>query len=240
MNLDKMRLFPNQKIDGNGTECVALTAADICGNVDMTPYSADFLYAYTLKLMGKEPNTAGLDPYTGMLTPIVYGLLPMNLVDFTSQTMGELYIANWKNYAIEDRIAAQKTSRAGVKGLYSYKSIVGHMEKYQQGVSLTVKWYQSFDLCGPNGLLPAPKGNFSYHNVAVYDHGFLGLKLKPWLGKEFGDGGYCYMSEGIFNEVFQNANGFDPNGWRWLTLASIAVTRPYIINDVLPLLYATH
>ncbi len=240
MNLDRLQLFPNQKIDNDPTECVALTVADICGNVDGIPYSPDFLYAYTLKLMGREPNTSGLDPFTGMLTPIVYGLLPTTLADFTAQTIGQLYVANWSNYSIDDRLAAQKISRRGVKSLYSYQDIISYLNKYQQGVSLCVKWYESFNLTGPNGQLPEPRGNFTYHNVAVYDHPMRGLQLKPWLGQGFGDGGYCYMNQSIFNEVFQSAAGFDPNGWRWLNLASIAVTRPWIIQDILPLLYASH
>ncbi len=239
MNLDRLQLFPNQRIDNNPTECVALTVADVCGNADMVPYSPDFLYAYTLKLMGKEPNTAGLDPYTGMLTPIVYGLLPMTLVDFTAATTGQLYIANWRNSAMEDRIAAQKTSRRGVKSLYSYEAIVNHMTQYQQGVSLAIKWYESFNLTGPDGILPAPRGNFTYHNVAIFDSLDKGLKMKPWLGPNFGDGGYVYLNQSLFNEIFQSAAGFDPFGWRWLQLASIAAVRPWVIPDVLPLLYAT-
>ncbi len=240
MNLDRLQLFPNQRIDGNPQECVALTVADICGNIDMVPYSPDFLYAYTLKLMGREPNTSGLDPLTGMLTPIVYGLLPMIAAEITAQQMSELYIANWRNYSPYVRSVAQKTSRKGVISLYSYQEIISYLNRYQQGVSLSVKWYESFNLTGPNGLLPEPRGNFTYHNVAVYDHPLQGLQLKPWLGSNFGDGGYCYMNQSIFNEVFQSSAGFDPNAWRWLSLASIAVTRPYIISDVLPLLYANH
>ncbi len=238
MNLDRLQLFPNQLIDSNGHECVALTVADICGNMDGMAYDPDFLYAYTLKLMGREPNTFGLIPYEGMLTPIVYGLLPISMADFSAKTMGELYIANWMNYAMDDRIAAQKNVRTGVKSLWSYPDIVDFMFKTQTGVSLSVKWYGSFALCGSSGILPKPTGNFSYHNVAVYDADQRGLKLKPWLGQGFGDGGYCYMSPEIFNEVFQSAAGF-VNGWRWLNLASTAAARPWVIPDVLPLLYAT-
>ncbi len=239
MNLDKLKNFPNQLIDGDPTECVALTVADICGNMDGVPYDPDFLYAYTLKLMGKEPNTSGLDPLTGMLTPVVYGLLPLSAADFSAKVMGELYVANYKNYSMDDRLLAQKFPRTGVKSLWSHQEIVDFINKTQTGVSMSIKWYGSFALCGSKGILPEPTGNFSYHNVAVYDGGPDGLMLKPWLGGGFGHGGYCYMSESIFNEVFQSAAGF-VDSWRWFSLASIATTRPWVIPDILPLLYATH
>lgn len=239
MNIDRLQLFPDQRIDNDQTECVALTVADICGNIDGVAYDPDFLYAYTLKLMGKEPNTAGLDPLTGMLTPIVYGLLPTTMADFSAKTMGELYIANWKNYAMEDRVAAQQLFRTGVKSLWAYHEIVDFISKTQTGVSMSIKWYGSFNFCRDGGVMQEPKGNFSYHNVAVYGADSRGLQIKPWLGPDFGHGGYCYMSPGIFNEVFQSAAGF-VDGWRWLSLASIGVTRPWILPDIMPLLYATH
>ncbi len=239
MNLDRLQFFPDQRIDGDPQECVALTVADICGNIDGVPYDPDFLYAYTLKLMGKEPNTAGLDPFTGMLTPIVYGLLPLSAADFSAKVMGELYVANYKNYAMDDRLLAQRFFKTGVRSLWSYQEIVDFITKTRTGASMSIKWYGSFAFCSSSGILPEPTGNFSYHNVAVYDGGPDGLMLKPWLGKDFGHGGYCYMSESIFNEVFQSAAGF-VDSWRWLSLASIGVTRPYILNDIIPLLYATH
>jgi len=236
MNQDHNQVFPNQIIDGNQTECVALTVADICGNIDSELYDPDILYAYTLRLMNQWPNTGGLDPYTGMLTPIVYGNLPVSLETFTAKTVGELYVANWQNYTPYQRIMAQQHTKRGVKRLYSFSDITNYLDTYRCGVSLAVKWYQSFNSPAADGTLPPPTGEFSYHNVAVYDDPFGYLLIKPWLGATYGQGGYARMPQATFNQVFISAAGFDPNAWRWGNLVQIALTHPQSIPDILPLL----
>jgi len=239
MNLDHLQQFPNQLVDGDPSECVALSVADIAGNIDSQLYDPDIIYAYTLRLMGQQPNTGGLDPYTGMLCPVVYGLLPISLETFTAKTMGELYVANYQNYTPDERIAALKWARRGVMPLYSYAEIAGYLSAYRTGVSLAVKWYESFNTPNQDGTLPAPVGAFSYHNVAVYEETDKGFRVKPWLGPQFGDGGYVYMSETTLELVYQSAYGFDPNAWRWLSLAKIAVTHSWDIIDILPILKTT-
>ncbi len=234
MNLDRLQQFPNQLIDNDPTECVSLSVTDICGNIDNQLYDPDIHYAYTLRLMNQTPNTGGLDPYTGMLTPIVYGLLPITLETFTSKVMGELYVANWQNYTADERLAALKWAQKGVNSLNSYRAIQNYLKTYGMGVSLAIKWYESFSTPNQDGTLPAPQGNFSYHNVAVYEDTFGGLRIKPWLGPNFGSSGYGYLTETTFNLIFQSAAGFNPQGWRWLWLAQIAVTHPSCISDILP------
>ena len=59
MNRDHNQQFPNQLIDGDPQECVALSVGDIAGNIDSQLYDPDFTYALTLKLMNKTPNTGG-------------------------------------------------------------------------------------------------------------------------------------------------------------------------------------
>ncbi len=232
-----MKNMSNQLIDGNPTECVSLTVADICGNTDNELYDPDLIYADALKIMGKDPNTAGLDPIAGMQAAVVYGCLPMSQESFNAKTMGELYIANWKNYPLYERQAAQQHVRRGVRGLYSFGDIGRHMMETNTGALLSMKWYQNFTF-PQNGILPLPRGNFSYHCVAVYDEGDEGLVVKPWLGPDFGEDGYAVISKEVFDQCFVEAYGFDPNGWRWLNLATIAVTHPWIISDILPLLKA--
>lgn len=239
-NLDKNKVFPSQIIDGDPTECVALTVADICGNIDGQLYDPDILYAYTLRLMNQWPNTGGLDPYTGMLTPIVYGNLPVSLETFTAKTVGELYVANWQNYTNDQRIAAKQYTKNGVIPLYTFEQITGYLDQYRAGVSLAMKWYENYSLPNDDGTLPEPEGNFSYHNVAVYDDPFGYLLIKPWLGATFGQGGYAKMGQSVFNQSFISAAGYDPKAWRWLSLAQIAVTHPFSIPDILPEMKLIH
>lgn len=232
-------MMPNQLIDGDPTECVALSVADICANIDTQLYDPDFVYAMTLKLMNQQPTTAGLDPYSGMIEAVAYGLLPITLETFTAKVMGELYVANYQNYPAADRTAAMKWAKRGVIPLYTYSAIVDWLMTQRTGVSLAIQWFESFNTPNADGTLPAPSGSFSYHNVAVYDDVLQGLVIKPWLGPSFGKGGYVYLSETTFNLIFQSAAGFDQNGWRWLSLAKIAVTHPWAIGDILPQLSQT-
>ncbi len=232
-------MFPSQLIDGDSTECVSLSVTDICGNIDSQLYDPDIHYAYTLRLMNQTPNTGGLDPYTGMLTPIVYGLLPISLETFTAKTMGELFVANYMNYTNSERVAALKWAKNGVVRLNSYQDIQNYLKTYKMGVSLALKWYESFMTPNQDGTLPAPQGTFSYHNVAVYEDTTLGLRIKPWLGPAWGDKGYAYLSEVNFNLIRQSVAGFNQNAWRWLSLAQIAVTHPNCIGDILPQMLKT-
>lgn len=235
---DYLQQFPSQLIDGDPTECVALTVADIKGNIDSQLYDPDFTYAMTLRLMGQQPTTAGLDPYSGMLEAVAYGLLPISLESFTAKTMGELYIANWQNYTPAQRQFALRWAANGVTPLYTYSDIANWLLTQKTGVSMAVKWYESFNTPNSDGSLPPPVGAFTYHNVAVYDDVLLGLMVKPWLGPDFADKGYAYMSQSTFNLVFQSAAGFNQNAWRWFSLAQIAVTHPYIIGDILPQMHS--
>lgn len=238
-NQDYNKLFPNQRIDDNETECVGLTVSDLCGNIDGKIYDPDHVYANTLKLMNLGPTTAGSDPFTGMLEPIVYGLLPISESDFTAKTMGELYVANWQNYSAQDRNSAFKNTRNGVIPLYDYNSIVEYLSRNIGGVSLALRWYESFNTPNQDGTLPSPLGSYSYHNVAVYDVTEKGLLIKPWLGSTFGNGGYVYITETNFNLVELGGWAFDPSAWRWFSLGKIAVTHIWAINDILPLMKAT-
>jgi hypothetical protein len=145
MNRDNNQQFPNQLTQGDPTECAALTVGDIAGNIDSQLYDPDFTYALTLKLMGLQPTTAGLNPLAAMQSAIVYGLLPISLEAFTAKTMTELYVANYQNYPVTDRTASLKWVKNGVVTLYTYADVCNWLLTQKTGVSLAMRWYQSFD-----------------------------------------------------------------------------------------------
>jgi len=239
MNLDHLKQFPNQLIEGSYTECAGITVADICGNIDGIPYDYDYVYANALRLANTPPTTAGSDPYEAMLSAVVYGLVPYTMDETNAAKMGELYVANWKNYSPQVRTEALKHSRRGVKTLYTYQDIVDHILTTGTGVSIAMKWYDSFRYPNQDGTLPAAVGITSNHDVAAYELTSKGLRIKPWLGSSYGDGGYCYMTEATFSITAFAAYGFDPNAWRWMSLAKIAVTHPWSIPDILPIMQKT-
>lgn len=232
--VDKNKIFPNQLIDNNPTECTAIAACDIAGNILNTVFDYDFTYAMTLRLEGSQPTTAGADPYIAMQSAFFYGMLPFAEQDFSSKELGELYAANWKNYSAVDIASALKYAQKGVKCLGSFDEIVSFIAATRTGVSLPLKWYQTFNVPPPSGVLPTPAGQFSYHNVACYgitDDGLL--ILKPWLGSDFGDHGYVYMSRSTFKAAtlpYQYAYGFDPAANRILSIIWLALTRLRLVD----------
>jgi hypothetical protein len=230
MNLDKNKFFPNQRIDGDSNECVPLTIVDICGNADGRLYDPDFTYAAQPRLLGLPPTNAGRDVQYTMAATIAYGLLPMSEETFTAKTMGDLYVANPANYTLQQNRDSLQYAPKGIVDLFSYDDIVGYLNKYQRGALLAIDWYESFN-SPVNGALPEPQGARSGHCVAVYDEAPEGLLVKPWLGPNFGNGGYVTISRDVLSKVFDQAHGFDPNANRAISLLFVAAIRlPYLAN----------
>lgn len=231
MNLDTNKVFPNQEIDNDQTECVALTVADIAGNTDKQLYDPDMVYAMTLLLEGQQPNTNGLDPEQGMMAAICFGLLPISLETFTAKTMGELYVANAANYTPIQKAAMAQHVKNGKKDLFTYADVVAEIQAGNP-VSLPMHWYQNFTTAEES--LTQPIGQFTNHNVAVYDADPVkGIMIKPWLGPDYGIGGYTWMSETIFTQVFAGtAYAFDPTALRWLSLLGEINYLKYLISTL--------
>lgn len=222
-NLDVSKFFPDQRVDGDFTECCGLTIADIMGNKDGVLYDPDFAYSMGLYIRGQQPSTAGEDPYWTMAGAVSYGALSVSLETFTAKTMGELYASNYNNYTALQKSSALSHVENGFKALYTIDDIKTYMLQYRMGASLAMHWYQSFMTPNPDGSLPQPSGQFSYHNVAVYDAGDKGLMIKPWLGANFGDGGYVYLSPALFDQVFVEAYGFTLDSNRFFSQLKIMV-----------------
>lgn len=236
MNQDHNQRFPEQDIENRPQECVGETVSDLIGNLAQIPCDAGYSYATALKVMNQSPTTAGSDPYSGMLGGMIYGALPTDKVPFDVNVMDELYESNINNYPLEEQELAQFYAQNGVKIFNSYQEIVSWLSLNKGGVSLALKWYASFSSPPTSGVLPEPQGQFTYHNVAVYESTTSGLRVKPWLGPRFGDAGYCYLTEETFDTVWFGAYAFDPTAWRWLSLAYAGVARWYLLKDIVPMM----
>lgn len=233
MNLDKLQLFPNQLVDHDETECVGLTVADIIGNLTNTPCDPDFNYAVTFALMGQLPSDGGTDPIAGMQGGVCFGALPATLETFSSQKNGELYAANYNNYTSGNYQAAKLKAQNGVLICDTFDDVVAHMANHQTGVSLPMSWYQNFTSVGADGILPPGAGLTSDHNVAVYEHMPNDtLRIKPWLGSNYGDHGYAYLTRQNFALCQRNlTRGFNPQGNRfWFVLSVVLQRFPHSIN----------
>lgn len=241
MNLDKNRQFPNQLIDGDPHFCVGLWITDTCANTDGNFYDPDFSIAAYYRLTGQTPplNFTGVGPYLAACAAVVYGLQIISEETFNAKVMGEQYVANPANYSSPQDTVAFQFARKAVVQFNTFAQIAAWIQNRQLPAGIHVHWYPNFMTPNPDGTLPAPVGTPSDHMVAVYDYDQVkGFLVKPWLGAQFGQGGYVWISEAIFNAIWVEAYAFDPNGWRWLSLATIAVKQLLSgnkapINDIL-------
>lgn len=233
MNLDNLQRFPNQNIEDRPDECVGETWADIIGNIENQAMDAGYCYAYALWCNRTAPTTSGSNPYSGGVGGLVYGAIPTEDQPFDAETTSELYEANIDNYPVIDRLLALHNTPNALQGLFSYQDIKNYLSMSLGGAQLGICWYESFDTPNQDGTLPAPSGSFTNHCVAVYENTPLGLRIKPWLGPNYGADGYSFMSEATFNLVFQNASAF-ALGSRWWSLAYYGCTRPWLLKDIIP------
>lgn len=232
MNLDKLKRFPNQIIEKRFDECTGETWADIVGNITNQPMDAGFSYAAALRINNTIPTTAGSNPYSGGLGTVVFGCLPTEDLPFDATTTSELYQANINNYGNHE--LALNFAQNGLQNLYNYEDISDYLEDGKAGVQLAVTWYESFNRPNQDGTLPEPSGNTSNHCVAVYEDSLLGLRIKPWIGPTYGDGGYGYMSKSLLQKVFLQASGINFDSYRWTSLVRILLSRWYLFDDIYP------
>ena len=231
--IDRLQRFPNQNIIQRQNECVLETVCDIWGNIQDQPFAPDFNLAATFKVMGVPPSSGGTDPYAGMLSALVYGALPTEVEPTDVSTGSELLAANWANYDPNMKRLALHYAATGIKQLYSYQDICNYLDTQQRGVAFAMKWFESFMVPLQDGSLPQPRDNFSDHCVAIFGYDEQGLKAKAWLGPDFGDKGYCYIPEVMFNLVFVEAFAF-VDQWRWLNLARTGLSHPWLLPDIIP------
>ncbi len=237
MNLDHRKSFPNQNSEHRPEECVAETIADILGNINDQSFDAGFQYGSTFHLTNSVPDDVGLDPYSAFQAQVVYGSLPVSDEDFDALHTSEKYEADFNNYTVEDKQLAQQYALKGIKKLWSYDEIVAYMNQTGWGVGLAVTWSISFLTPLPDGSLPSPSGITSGHMVGVYEDTSIGLRIKPWCGPYYGQGGYSFMSRALLPQIVQwPALGFDPNASRWFYLAYAGLMHFNAIRDVLPIM----
>ncbi len=240
MNLDKNQLFPNQFTDSDPTECVGISVSDVVGNIFGIPMSPDFSYAAGFNVAGQTPSTAGEDPAWGIDGAIAFGCLPASDEEFTALSQGEQFVMNFQNYSLMNKQVALRYAQNGAVKLKSFDEIWNWLQKGQSGVVLPLQWYQSFNAPDSQGFLPQPGGQMTEHCTATYDTGTLNgkryLVIKPWEGKQYGENGYCKITQDIFNKVFFSsvpAYGFDPTAIRWISLLWIAAKRfPFFLSFI--------
>lgn len=213
MNLDRLQNFPNQNAERRFDECVSETICDLLGNIyyaQGVKFDPGFNYGATFDLNGLIPSNVGTNPTYAFYAQCYRGSLPIQDASFTALTTSELMEANFSAYLPSEKLLALPYRQRGVRTLYSYADIQWALKTYGQGVGIVVTWFDSFLNPNADGTLPEPADGTHEHMVAVYEDTSLGLRFKPWLGAEYGAGGYGFINETRFNQVFQQGLCFDP------------------------------
>lgn len=237
-NVDSGEWFPNQNITGQYDECVAIFATDTLGdklNINLDP---DFTYAMTLRLEGSIPTTAGSDPWSGMLSAVAYGVLPMSDADFTALQKGELYVSNWQNYSAQDRQTALSYAQNGARNVALDLPTLFAEAKTNGGVGIPMTWYSSFMAPAADGTVTQVSGTTTNHMPRLVGqktiNGVACPIIKPWLGKEYGWGGYLVLTPGQFYACVKAAYVFDSTANRFFSLLGIAITKYPFLSDFIP------
>lgn len=175
--------------------CTGMTTADVNTDADHIEYNPYFPYEKTCYIMN-VPIGQPCDMTDALNAPQVYGLL----------ALGE----NTDALALNHKKQAFSVNPIGGD---LFQGIISAMYTKNCSVSLAGTWFSSFDQ-PVNGILPYPSGQTSGHNWKV-----CGLKTingvpyaicKPWIGGNWGQSGFCYMSREILNKVGSEAFTFQP------------------------------
>lgn len=240
MNLDKLGIMHDQLAEHRIEGCVGETIADIIGNITGVPLDPDFSEAGGYAVQGAPVSNLGETAVAALYGAVAYGALPDVLDKSDPAQTNELTENNFANYTSLQKTTAAGFAQKGIRWLNSYDEIVLHLNQYKTGVAVGFKWYQSFSYPYLDGTLRTPNyanETFTYHETACYETTPSGLRIKPWLGADYGDKGYVYMPRTLFNIVSTGAAAFDPNASRWFFLIKACLQYPQNIPSLLPLVF---
>lgn len=234
MPIDRLQRFSNQLAENRLKSCVGETVADIWGNVLNQPQDPDFSQAATFNILGVLPSTGGTSPLVGMMGAVIYGCLPTDKESFDATIMPPIFVDNFSNYTPPLKHLASLFPASGVSTLPLWEDVIDYLDEEKQGVALEMEWYASFLTPNPDGTLPPGSGLTTNHCVAVYGYDTRGLKIKPWLGAGYGQGGYAYLPEAMFPRIRLGAWAFNLEAIRWISLVRAWLNYPAARADIWP------
>lgn len=224
-DVDRGLTMPDQnKLDP--FSCTAYTTCDMGTDQDGIIYAPKYTYMKTLFMQGLPPETNGSDIRPALQSATVYGLLPDAHMPEHLRDRDEDFTAkqsNWPNGI--DAIAGKLEHRkgkyfnvyndGGLNWFESFMSALWTNRGDKRAISVGIPWICSYADDGTM-LMPAPdliaaaKSNpwkVGWHNVKVsgwrYRNGRRVLRVKPWQGEKFGDGGWVYMPEDVCEALME-------------------------------------
>lgn len=198
-NYDIGKTIPDQNADGYPYGCTGYTTTEYWQNIDGILYKAGFTYRKTCLIEGHDMNE-GCDVRNALKSARVYGLQAVD-EDTDQQALqhhkGKTFFVDkspGRDWFDSMRIAlrAHKDTRAGI--------------------SIGTPWFPEWQHGGQNGVLTSNfffdgnVGHYLWHNYLLVGELYIAgeplIILKPWQGRNFGSGGWCYMGREAFNKAF--------------------------------------
>lgn len=217
LDLPEKFSIEDEKGDINGPRdqgqnlCSAYTTTELGADEFGIPMSAAF-QAMAISLTSRKPlYIQGTDLHSALKSGRVYGFLPKEKEPFSWEEKGEAFVcepANWPYPLLHE---AEKYRIKGgdfiVDGSYDHfdncRSAL-YQHKPDNGISVGMPWYTSFGSTKRDGIVMAPQGGFSWHNVAFKGwftkNGIEYVIVRSWE-KTGGDNSYFYFNRAFFNQL---------------------------------------
>lgn len=178
---------------------------------------------YQVKAIGQlsgAPITNGSEPRQTMETPILTGLLPAALNEFTLGTYTPDFIANWKNWdpALDIQASKHKLGSyfqvdshwyAPMDVFDSIRLALWQSKAENACVDAFGFWYNEWNQVGPDGIVPVQRTSpITLHRYYFLD--FVTINGVQYLvavlsqGQNFGKNGVLYFSREVVDAAWPN------------------------------------
>lgn len=209
LNLDAGLTNRSQNGDGYPNGCTGYAQTDLCVDEDKIIYDPIYTYHKTLFMENKKPDSnQGASLRDSLKSTIIYGVMPVDGKDKNPYAHRRGAYANVRD----------------VTELDAFDDIRSAIQKNNRSVSIGTPWFYEWSATGKDGIIQdidflkyskrvlfrnglALTTQHPWHNYKICGwkeiNGEPYLIAKVWLGKNWGDNGFCYFSRKTVNMMMQ-------------------------------------
>lgn len=240
--------IPDQIAEMAPYECTGYTTTDLLTDETGIIYSPDYTYAKTCEVSNVYTDPQGADIRKALKSAAVFGCLPKTLAPFSAAEKGEEFVCQYKNWPTDlDNEASAHTivpyfnvdRVSGFDWFDSIRSALWLSKAEKRSVSVGTPWFNEW-LYPQNGIISTimtgDPEELSWHNWKICGwkmiDGIPYLVGKPWLGKNYGSGGFAYFPRQVVN-AFMGIIGTGAFTIRRATIADLQTVKYSRFEQVL-------
>lgn len=191
--------FPDQNEDGRPNGCSGYTQAETGQDEYGVVFNPGFNYEKTLLIAGSPPNSP-CKIRDALKAPTIYGLEPKEGGNPLEYRRGAYF----------DVDKVEKSYFEGVRSALWLNRL------NKRTISCGTPWFREWRT-PKNGVLETPKKYVWDTSTIGHNYKICGWKLvsnkphliiKPWVGPDWGDKGYAYISKDVFDKVMAISGTF--------------------------------